>query len=126
MGPTDDGLFKALLRGVVRRRALVAFLTAFAVSGVMLESLAASRLAYAAYEGLGVRWLWPALVLMLAALYLGAGIVSHRRNGFPQFFPFFALLALAILAFEVGSWLLDTAAEWSLFEATVALAVLGL
>jgi hypothetical protein len=73
---------------------------------------------------LGVRWLWPFVVLGLGALYLWAGIRSHCLNGLPQFFPLLAFLGLVFLAFGTSWWLLLSAAEWSMLEAAVSLATL--
>jgi hypothetical protein len=77
------------------------------------------------FERIGGRWLWPFIVLGLGLLYHWAGSRSHRLSGQSQQYPFLASIALAAMAFGAFGWLLLTAANWSPFEASIALFALS-
>jgi hypothetical protein len=119
-------LREILAAEATRRGALLSFIGLAVSILVVLTLLAAAPVAALIFDDLRLAWLWVALMPMLAIIYLVSGVASHRANGLAQFFPFFALLGLAVWAGTVIVCLIETATEWSALEAFAALAVLGL
>jgi hypothetical protein len=108
-----------------RRKGLLAFIAVLLFTGLVTSAAIGSTLAFALFDGMGGSWLWPLLIVILAAGYGAAGEVVFRSSGRPQFFPLLAVCALAGLGYSVWSLLMCTAAEWSLLQATAAIFLLG-